>query len=102
MSELSFGKTVAKARKERSINQRSLAERIIKEDGKAITPQYLNDIEHDRRVPSPDLVSKFAETLGIDPEYLEYLAGRIPQEWREANLSENDFKSMATAFRKSK
>jgi len=102
MSELSFGKTIARARKERKINQRSLAEKVIKEDGKAITPQYLNDIEHDRRIPSPDVVSKFAEVLQIDPDYLEYLAGRIPQDWRKAELSEIQFKEMAAAFRKSK
>lgn len=102
MSELSFGKTIARARKERSINQRSLAEKILKEDGSAITPQYLNDIEHDRRVPSPEVVAKFAEVLQIDTEYLEYLAGRIPQDWRKVELSENQFKEMAAAFRKTK
>lgn len=102
MNELSFGKTISKARKEKSINQRSLAERIIKEDGKPITPQYLNDIEHDRRVPSSDIVTKLAEILEIPAEYLEYLAGRIPEDWRNAQLSESQFMDMAAAFRKTK
>ena len=102
MSELSFGKTIAKARKEKSINQRSLAEITFKEDGNAITPQYLNDIEHNRRTPSSDIVSKLSEILEIDTEYLEYLAGRIPDDWRKAQLSESQFKDMASAFRKSK
>lgn len=102
MSELSFGKTIAKARKEKSINQRSLAESIIKEDGKAITPQYLNDIEHDRRVPSSDIVSKLSDILEIPVEYLEYLAGRIPDDWRKEQLSESQFMERAAAFRKTK
>lgn len=100
MKELTFGKTISKARKDKSINQRNLAGQIFKEDGKPITPQYLNDIEHDRRVPSPDIVTKLAEILEVDSDYLEYLAGRIPQDWPE--ISEADFKKMAVAFRKTK
>jgi hypothetical protein len=45
----------------------------------AISPRYLNDIEHDRRSPSSDrMVQQFADALGIDRDWLYYLAGRFP------------------------
>lgn len=46
-----FGKIVSAARKELGISQKDLAAKIVKEDGETISPQYLNDIEHDRRNP---------------------------------------------------
>jgi hypothetical protein len=39
-----------KARKKLGISQKNLADRIKKEDGQSISPQYLNDIERDRRL----------------------------------------------------
>jgi hypothetical protein len=46
---------------------KDLASRVLREDAEAISPQYLNDIEHDRRSPSSDrMVQQFADALGID------------------------------------
>ena len=50
----SFGSAIASGRKKKGLSQKKLAAKITKEDGEAITPQYLNDIEHDRRKPSSD------------------------------------------------
>lgn len=64
----SFGKAIASGRKAMGWSQKELAAKIKKEDGETITPQYLNDIEHDRRSPSSDhLVGEFARVLKIDP-----------------------------------
>jgi transcriptional regulator with XRE-family HTH domain len=75
----SFGKAIASGRKEMGWSQKELAARIKKEDGETITPQYLNDIEHDRRSPSSDhLVSEFARVLKIDVVALFAVIGMLP------------------------
>ena len=76
-----FGGAIAAKRKDLSLSQKELAARILKEDGTSITPQYLNDIEHDRRSPTSDhLVTEFARVLQLAPEYLFILAGKVPLE----------------------
>jgi transcriptional regulator with XRE-family HTH domain len=75
----SFGKAIASGRKEMGWSQKELAARVKKEDGETITPQYLNDIEHDRRSPSSDhLVSEFARVLKIDAVALFAVIGMLP------------------------
>ena len=68
--EVTFGQTISKARKAKSLSQKDLAGIILKEeDGTPISPQYLNDIEHDRRSPTSDhLIRGFAEALGVDED----------------------------------
>jgi transcriptional regulator with XRE-family HTH domain len=74
----SFGAAIASARKSKGWSQKELAAKIIKEDGESITPQYLNDIEHDRRSPSSDhLVGEFARVLKIDAEALFAAIGML-------------------------
>lgn len=80
----SFGGAIASGRKEKGLSQKELAAKIIKEDGQAITPQYLNDIEHDRRSPSSDhLVKQFARVLGIDAVALYAASGLLPEQDRK-------------------
>ena len=52
IEEQTFGGAVASARKALGLSQKELASRVLKEGGTSITPQYLNDIEHDRRSPT--------------------------------------------------
>ncbi|MEO5365371.1 MAG: helix-turn-helix domain-containing protein [Magnetococcus sp. WYHC-3] len=82
---VTFGRAVALARKAKGMSQKDLASLIQKEDdGGSISPQYLNDIEHDRRNPTSDhLIRQFAEVLGEDEGYLFVLAGKIPDDLRE-------------------
>ena len=76
----SFGRAIAGARKRKGISQKELAATILKEDGMPITPQYLNDIEHDRRSPSSDhLVKQFATVLEIKEDVMYWLADRLPR-----------------------
>jgi transcriptional regulator with XRE-family HTH domain len=80
----SFGSVVASARKKKGWSQKELAAKIIKEEDQApITPQYLNDIEHNRRSPtSSHLVKQFARVLDIDPEVLFAVIGMLPEKER--------------------
>lgn len=81
---ITFGQAIAKARKAKGLSQKELAALIVKdEDGKAISPQYLNDIEHDRRSPTSDyLIRRFAKVLDEEEGYLFVLAGKIPEDLR--------------------
>jgi transcriptional regulator with XRE-family HTH domain len=99
-ANLTFGKYIADARKKRSLSQKDLASRILREDGEAISPQYLNDIERNRRQPSSDhLIRQFAQVLGVEADYLHYLAGKFPDEIRRRNLSESEVAQAFQAFR---
>lgn len=83
LDKSSFGSVIASARKEQKLSQKELAERILKEDGQPITPQYLNDIEHNRRSPSSDfLVRQFAKVLKhpeMSVDLLTALAGVLTE-----------------------
>jgi transcriptional regulator with XRE-family HTH domain len=99
---VTFGRYIADARKKLQMSQKELATQILREeDDEPISPQYLNDIERDRRNPSSDhLIQQFAKVLKIDADYLSYLAGKLPEEIRRKNLSEDAVKAAFLAFRK--
>ena len=95
-----FGRTISEARKAKGWGLKDLAAQVLREDAVAISPQYLNDIEHDRRSPSSDrMVQQFAEALDIDPDWLYYLAGRFPEDVREKKLSQKEVADAMLAFR---
>lgn len=79
---VTFGQAISVARKRQSLSQRELAACVLKEDdGGAISPQYLHDIEHDRRSPSSGhLIRQFSSALNIPDDYLFALAGRLPDD----------------------
>jgi transcriptional regulator with XRE-family HTH domain len=75
---MAFGAYISEARKKAGLSQKELASRINKEDGEAISPQYLNDIEHDRRNPPGEFIlSQLAKELDLSLDYLRYLSGRL-------------------------
>src|SRR3546814_2253479 len=92
----SFGRQISKARKAKALSQKELAAKIMKEeDGTAISPQYLNDIEHDRRSPTSDhLIRQFAEVLNIDEGVLFLLAGKIPDDLRRSEEHTSELQSL--------
>jgi transcriptional regulator with XRE-family HTH domain len=98
-----FGQIVSERRKELGISQKDLAEATKKEDGASISPQYLNDIEHDRRdPPSEFIIGQLAKQLKLSKEYLTTAAGLWPQDIRD-RLTAADPKKVEealTAFRK--
>lgn len=96
-----FGKIVSNARKEKEINQKQLAELVKREDGVPISPQYLNDIEHDRRIPSSEVIRQIAEMLKLDADYLHYLAKKWPEDVSSGMAQPDAVKKLMVAFRKS-
>jgi transcriptional regulator with XRE-family HTH domain len=85
---MSFGRILAEARKKAGLSQKDLAAQIRKEDGSSISPQYLNDIEHDRRnPPSEFLIAQFAKVLGLPKDYLSLAAGNVPSEEHKRIIS---------------
>jgi transcriptional regulator with XRE-family HTH domain len=98
-----FGQIIAEARKALGISQKDLAAKIRKEDGETISPQYLNDIEHDRRnPPSEFIIEQFAKHLKLSREHLIAAAGLWPTDIREklAGASPEKVEEMFRAFRK--
>lgn len=99
--EKTFGSAISDARKAKGWALKDLAARVRREDDEPISPQYLNDIEHDRRSPSSDrMVQQFADALGIDRDWLYYLAGRFPDDIRDKKLSEKQVSEVMVAFRR--
>lgn len=95
-----FGSAISAARKRVGWTLRDLALMIRREDQQPISPQYLNDIEHDRRMPSSDrMVHQFADALVLDRDWLYYLAGRFPDDVRAKGLSEHQVAAAMRAFR---
>ena len=96
---ISFGKRIAEARKKAGFSLKEVADKIKKEDGQTISPQYLNDIEHDRRQPdSNHLIEQFAQVLGIAAEVLYYEAGKLAE--KQPGASEEKIVAAYRAFRK--
>ena len=98
--ELTLGRVISEARKKMNLSQKQLAEKIVREGGETISPQYLNDIEHDRRSPSSDhMVKQFADALNLKADYLHYLNGRFPEAERKERLTPQQFEKAIVAFR---
>lgn len=95
---MSFGQVISEARKRKGISQKELAQIIKKEDGEPISPQYLNDIERDRRnPPSEFLIIQLARELDISKDYLLLTAGTLPSELTK-RLSDSDPAAVEKAF----
>jgi transcriptional regulator with XRE-family HTH domain len=91
---------LAGARKKLRLSLREVAEKVKKEDGTPISPQYLNDIEHDRRVPSPDVLEGLARVLKVATDYLHFLAGSMPSDLRGRAVREAEVVEAYKLFRK--
>jgi transcriptional regulator with XRE-family HTH domain len=98
-----FGTIISEARKAAGISQRELASQLKKEDGSAISAQYLNDVEHDRRnPPSEFLIGQLASLLKVSKDRLCAAAGTLPDDLRKLAATQPDkFEKAFLAFRKS-
>lgn len=93
-----FGNIISEARKKLGLSQKEVAERIKKEDGEQISPQYLNDIERDRRnPPSEFLIAQFAKELKLSKNYLMAAAGTLPDELKQL-VADSDPEIVDQAF----
>jgi transcriptional regulator with XRE-family HTH domain len=93
---------ISEARRAKGMNQKELAAKVKKEDGQAISAQYLNDIEHDRRNPPNEyLIAQFAKELDLDKDVLCLAAGTIPQDLQKMAAAQPEKVQEAfKAFRK--
>ena len=99
---MTFGEVITRARKDKKLSQKQVAAGTLKEDGQAISAQYLNDIEHDRRnPPSEYIVRQLADALDLDLDYLLFLAGRFPADVLEMSRDQEGIKTAMKAFRSS-
>jgi transcriptional regulator with XRE-family HTH domain len=97
-SPSTFGSFVCTKRQALEMTQKDLAIAL------SLSPQYLNDIEHDRRSPSDaGFIEKLASVLRMTDkvDYLYYLAGKIPEDIRLQNLQPDDVVSVMRSFRRS-
>jgi len=98
---LTFGQYIAKRRKELGLSQKELAEKILKEDGFHISPQYLNDLERNRRNPPGEyLLHQFSIVLSIDEDFLSYLTDGLPADARRLSDDPQQVAAALRAFRK--
>lgn len=76
--EPSLGRLVSAARRARGLSLRELGARLTAggERPRGVSPQHINDIEHDRRRPSPALAAELAAALGLSLTSIEAAAGR--------------------------
>ncbi len=70
----SLGETIRAARLATGRSLREVARTL------QITPSYFSDIENDRRVPSEDVLQKFADLLHLDFDHLMAIAGRFGED----------------------
>ena len=100
MANETFGSAIIAARKAKGLSQKELAERIVL-DGKAISPQYLNDIEHNlRHPPRGYLLEQFAKELDLDVDLLYFLAKQLPVGLDSNKVSEEQAIAAYRAFRR--
>ena len=97
--ERTFGKTVAALRKKRGMTQKECAAEIKKDDGSSISPQYLNDIEKDRRgVPTDQLMSELARVLDVPQNSLFLMARELPPDLDLTDWDLEDFSELDAAY----
>jgi len=68
---LTLGEQVREARVGAGLTLRELARQLSR------APSYINDIEHDRRVPSEEVLADIANALNLDAGDLLTSAGRV-------------------------
>ena len=98
---MTFAKVLSAARKKAGLSQKELAALIKKEDGHAISPQYVNDLEFGRRNPPPPLLlEQLATVLNVPTDVFYYWAGTLPADIREVEADAEQVVAAYQAFRR--
>lgn len=97
---MSLGSEIAEARKKAGLSQKQLAQSTLKEDGGPISPQFLNDIERDRRRPGTYILNSLARRLDLEPDRLHFLAGQVPPDFMEGDVNPKRVEEALKSFRK--
>jgi len=97
----SFGEFIAKRRKKLNLTQKQVAAGIKQDDGKPISVQYLNDIEHGRRGAPPDyVIAQLARPLRLQLDVLYFRSGRLPPDIRKRAVSDQQAAAAYRALRR--
>jgi transcriptional regulator with XRE-family HTH domain len=98
---MTTGEIIREHRKALGLTLRQLADRILKDDGTPLSPQYLCDVEADRRIiANPLLVRELAAELGVPAEVLWY--GTLPEVLRsDRDVPPQRIVNAFAAFRRS-
>jgi transcriptional regulator with XRE-family HTH domain len=96
-----LGQVIRQARKARGMTQQQLCMRIVTDSDTPITNSYLSEIENDFRKPrSHKTIRSIAEAIGEDPDYLLFLAGKVPDDIRGMVADRETIIRALAAFRK--
>jgi transcriptional regulator with XRE-family HTH domain len=99
---MTFGSVLSNARKAANLSQRELAALLKKDDGEPISPQYLNDLERDRRNPPSDsLIQQLAKILKVETDYLYACAEKFPPDLKGARVNKKAVVAVFKSLRKS-
>ena len=98
---MEFGEIIVHARSRVGLSQKELAAKLTKEDGTAISPQYLHDIEKGRRnPPTGPLLAQLAAALSLPEDYLRFAAGELPNDLRIGSFPPDQVMRAFGAMRK--
>ena len=97
---MALGDVIRGARRQRELSQKDLAEKLKNKEGDPISPQYLNDIELNRRVPPSYLLEQIAQRLQLDGDALHVMAGQLPPNVRPDSHSPERLSAAMRAFRR--
>lgn len=95
MSTETLGEFIRIAREKRELTLRRFAEHV------GISAAHQSDIEHNRRKPSPPLMKKMAEALGVDLEELNARDARMPADMKEWVEKHPELTNLLKELRKS-
>jgi transcriptional regulator with XRE-family HTH domain len=90
---MTFAKFIKKTIEDKHLSARRVARAA------GIDPSFFSKILSGKRSPPSDekIIKKLAKALGAEPVYMTFLAGRIPDEYRELFLNENFIISLRRA-----
>lgn len=80
---MTLGERIRQARKATGLSQRDLAQRV------GVSFPHISKVEADKEPASPGLLARIADEVGIEPDELLLLAGRVPSELSEVVVSKH-------------
>ena len=86
---MTFGEWVAARRQEIGWKQKDLAEQV------GLSPQYVSDIEHDRRVPPAATVERMADALAVPRSVALFRCGLV---WPDLLALDRPDEAVATSL----
>jgi transcriptional regulator with XRE-family HTH domain len=80
---VTLGERIRKERKAAGLSQRDLAQRV------GVSFPHISKVEADKEPASPELLTRIAQEVGIEPDELLLLAGRVPSELSEVVVNKH-------------